>query len=208
MSELSNSRNSATNDRRAAIIAAAADLFFEHGYSATSVDAVIARVGGSKRNVYQEFGSKEGLFAAIVTEIADSALGGLNIDDTESRDLGEILRSFGCKLLQVYMSPALIGVLRIVMAEAPRFPELARAVYERGPGRSSDCLVKVLENARSRGEVRITDCQLAAENFMGMLRDNFHMQVALGLKASPSETEIAARVASVVDSFLYGICVR
>ena len=51
--------------RRSAILEAAAQVFFEQqGYAATSIDAIIERIGGSKRNIYSEFGSKEGVFTA------------------------------------------------------------------------------------------------------------------------------------------------
>src|SRR3546814_10251208 len=59
---------------RDALLAAAASIFFEQGYEATRIDDIIERAGGSKRNIYEEFGSKEGLFAAIVTERAERAL--------------------------------------------------------------------------------------------------------------------------------------
>jgi AcrR family transcriptional regulator len=48
-------------DRRELILDAAGKVFFEQGFSATSVDAIITRLGGSKRTIYNEFGSKEGL---------------------------------------------------------------------------------------------------------------------------------------------------
>lgn len=48
---------------------------FEHGYAAASIDAVIERIGGSKRNIYTTFGSKEGLFTALVSENAEQIFG-------------------------------------------------------------------------------------------------------------------------------------
>lgn len=50
-------------------------MFFEHGYAAASIDAVIERIGGSKRNIYTTFGSKEGLFTALVSENAEQIFG-------------------------------------------------------------------------------------------------------------------------------------
>ncbi|TIW33462.1 MAG: helix-turn-helix transcriptional regulator, partial [Mesorhizobium sp.] len=44
------------NGRREALLQAAAEIFFEQGYAATSIDAIIERAGGSKRNIYNEFG--------------------------------------------------------------------------------------------------------------------------------------------------------
>src|SRR3546814_13440615 len=70
---------------RDALLAAAASIFFEQGYEATRIDDIIERAGGSKRNIYEEFGSKEGLFAAIVTERAERALSALAMDEKIGR---------------------------------------------------------------------------------------------------------------------------
>ena len=67
--------------RREALLRAAAEVFFEQGYAATSIDAIIERAGGSKRNIYNEFGNKQGLFSAIVKENADKVLSTLVIEE-------------------------------------------------------------------------------------------------------------------------------
>jgi AcrR family transcriptional regulator len=126
--------------RRSAIREAAAQVFFEQGYAATSIDAIIERIGGSKRNIYSEFGSKEGVFTALVSESADAALAALYVERFAGRNLSEILLEFGRRLLSIYMSPALIGVYRSIMTEALRIPELAKAFCDKGSRRASDRL--------------------------------------------------------------------
>lgn len=194
--------------RREALLQAAAELFFEQGYAATSIDAIIARAGGSKRNIYNEFGNKEGLFTAMVSENADHILSALMIDEIEGRDLRETLTAFGERLMSSSMSPALIGAYRTVIIEAHRFPDLVRAFYEKGPGRGTARLTEVLEDARARGEIRTDDCARAAGLFVGMVRDNLHLQVVLGLRPAPSEEETRRAVDSAVEVFLEGIRVR
>lgn len=192
-------------ERRNAILEAAASVFFEQGYAATSIDAIIARLGGSKRNIYNEFGSKDGLFTALVSEAAAKALAALTVEQIGDRDLDGTLMEFGRRLLDIYMSSRLIGVLRTVMAEASRFPELARAFYEKGPGRASVRLTEVLEAAQARGEIDVPDCRMAADHFVGMVRDNLHLQVLLGLRAPPNPEEAETLIASVVSTFLDGV---
>jgi TetR/AcrR family transcriptional repressor of mexJK operon len=58
--------------KRAAILAAARDLFLGDGFDRTSVDAVSARAGVSKRTVYDYFGDKSSLLQAVVSGISDS----------------------------------------------------------------------------------------------------------------------------------------
>ncbi|BCY10615.1 TetR/AcrR family transcriptional regulator [Actinoplanes sp. L3-i22] len=61
--------------KRAAILSAARDLFLSDGFDRTSVDAVSARAGVSKRTVYDYFGDKNTLLQAVVTDISDSLVG-------------------------------------------------------------------------------------------------------------------------------------
>jgi AcrR family transcriptional regulator len=198
-------RSGRQNTRREALLRAAAEVFFEQGYAATSIDAIIERAGGSKRNIYDTFKNKEGLFSAIVTQNADRILSSLVIEGLEGRDLQETLTVFGRQLLEAYMSPSLLGVYRIAIAEANRFPDLVKAFYERGPGRATARLAEILEEAGKQGEVRTGDYSRMADQFVGMIRDNFHLQVALGLRPPPSAEEAREAVNSAVGIFLNGV---
>lgn len=191
--------------RREALLQAAAEVFFEQGYAATSIDAIIERAGGSKRNIYNEFGNKEGLFAAIVTENADKVLSTLAIEEIQGRNLRETLTVFGQHLMGGYMSPTLIGIYRMAVTEANRFPDLVKSFYDQGPGRATTQLAEVLEIAKERGEIRADDCLRLAGHFVGMIRDNLHLQVILGLRSPPSDKEMKAAVASAVELFLNGV---
>ena len=194
--------------RRKALLEAAAEAFFREGYVATSIDAIIERAGGSKRNIYNEFGNKQGLFSAIVRQNADKVLSTLVIEETEGRDLRQTLTAFGRHLMGAYMSPALIGIYRIAVTEANRFPGLVKSFYEEGPGRATSRLAEVLEAASESGEIRTDDCLRLAEHFVGMIRDNRHLQVVLGLRPAPSDEEAREAVDSVVEVFLNGVRAR
>jgi len=195
---------SRSDARRRALLAAAAEIFFERGYAATSIDAIIERAGGSKRNIYAQFGNKEGLFTAIVTQSADQALAALAIEEVAGQNLRDTLTAFGRQLMDIYLSPTVLGVYRMVVAEAQRYPDLARAFYDRGPGRTTAGLAQVLEQAVARGELASADPALHAEHFVGLIRDNHHLQVVLGLRPPPPTAERHRIVASAVELFLDG----
>ena len=198
-------RQGGRTGRREALLRAAAEVFFEQGYAATSIDAIIERAGGSKRNIYNEFGNKQGLFSAIVKESADKVLSTLVIEQIEGHDLRSTLTAFGQHLMGVYMSPTLIGIYRIAVTEANRFPDLVKSFYEQGPGRATSRLAEVLEVAKKRGEIRTDDCLRLAGHFVGMIRDNLHLQVVLGLRTAPSDEEAQEAVGSAVEVFLNGV---
>lgn len=191
--------------RRAALLQAAAEVFFEQGYAATKIDAIIDRVGGSKRTIYNEFGNKEGLFLALVVENVDKVLSAFPIGEIGTRELRETLTAFGQHLMAVYMSHTLLGIYRIAITEANRFPELVKSFYEQGPGRATSQLAGILEDARNREEIRADDCERAAGHFVGMIRGNLHLQVVLGLRPPPSGEEMQQEVVFAVEAFLRGV---
>ena len=67
---------------------AALDLFSRDGYERTSVDAISAQAGVSKRTVYNHFGDKESLFLAVVQQTFGRMIG--LTDEILQRHLGDI----------------------------------------------------------------------------------------------------------------------
>lgn len=187
-----------------AILKAAAEVFFEHGYEGASIEAVIERVGGSKRAIYSHFGGKKELFAAIVTENSSRALAALSPAEMSGRNIEDTLLAFGRKLLEVVMTPTTLALYRVIVAEGARFPELSQAFFDEGPGRAAARLAAVLDGFQERGEVDIKDTTRAAEHFIGMLRDDLHLKAVLGLRPPPKPAEIEASVREATNIFLNG----
>jgi AcrR family transcriptional regulator len=65
---------------REAVLAAARDLFWERGYEATSVADLEQQTGLNRSSIYQEFGSKHGLFEAALACYADQVISMLFAD--------------------------------------------------------------------------------------------------------------------------------
>ncbi len=190
---------------RSAILEAASEVFLEKGYQGASIEAVIEKVGGSKRAIYSHFGGKKELFSALVSEASSKVMGSLSPEDAEGKDLRETLRIVGLQVSRVLMAPTTLALYRAVMAEGVRQPDVARAFFERGPGRVSKGLADVLEQFRARGAISIENSQRAAERFLGMLRDDVHLQVVLGLRAPLDEAEMVRSVDQAVGIFLHGV---
>ncbi|HEY7203815.1 MAG TPA: TetR/AcrR family transcriptional regulator [Methylomirabilota bacterium] len=64
---------------RAQILRAAADLFRERGYQASTVDHIAARLGMSKASLYTHFRAKEEMLAAISRETIEAFTRDLNL---------------------------------------------------------------------------------------------------------------------------------
>ena len=195
-------------DRRKAILKTAADVFLEKGYYAASIDEIIERAGGSKRSIYSEFGNKEGLFIAIVTENCHKITAILSRATAEDKGLRATLLEAVRASLEIVMSPLVIGLYRAMTGDAWRFPRLAKTFYEAGPGLIAASVVRALEVAKQRGEIDIEDCAAATDHFIGMIRDNLYHQVVLGLRKPPKAAEREKIAISVVGLFLNGVLVR
>lgn len=190
---------------RAAILEAASEIFLEEGYQGASIEAVIEKVGGSKRAIYSHFGGKKELFSALVAEASSSVIGETSPKNIEGKNINDTLRMFGLQVTRVLMTPTTLGLYRAVIAEGLRQPDVAQAFFENGPGRVCRSLAQILDQFAARGVISIKDSQRAAERFVGMLRDDVHLQVVLGLRAPLGEAEIVASVEQAVDIFLHGI---
>lgn len=60
-------------DSRALVLDAAADEFAEHGYAGGRIDRIAARTRLNVRMLYYHFGSKKGLYAAVLESIYEEA---------------------------------------------------------------------------------------------------------------------------------------
>jgi AcrR family transcriptional regulator len=192
-------------ERREAIMGVAREVFFEHGYSGTSMSAIAARLGGSKGTLYNYFKSKEELFEALVRDLCGTAATFILASTAESAPI-ETLAMFGERYLTHLYSERTVKLFRILVAESRRNPELGRMFYEVGPARGRKGLESYLESAKSRGLVQPSDCALAADQFLSLCKGPAHLQFLLNLIPAPSPQEIRLHVERSVGAFmaLYG----
>lgn len=73
-------------------MSAAADLFLAEGYGSTSIEAVAARAGISKRTFYDRFDDKAMLFAAVVHRIIEQVRPPPDVPLVVGATLPEMLR--------------------------------------------------------------------------------------------------------------------
>src|SRR5436190_17438294 len=140
--------------KRAAILAAATEVFLAKGYPGTSMDEIAARAAVSKQTVYKHFADKERLFTEIVVGTVDKISDPVYeevLDLNESGDVEADLRGLARRQLAMVMQPRLLALRRLVIGEANRFPELGRTFYERGPERTIAALATAFERLAARG---------------------------------------------------------
>lgn len=153
--------------KRRAIIAAAREVFLEHGFPGASMDEVAALADVSKMTVYKHFTDKQGLFTAVFTgaiEEAEESSRSLVDHLGDSTDVEKDLRAFAREHITLVTQPHLIHMRRMIIAEATRFPDLARTWHRAGPERGHAKLAEQLTQLARRGLLRVPDPLLAAQH--------------------------------------------
>ena len=195
-------RETRKQDRRDAILAVAQHHFLEHGYSATTMSAIAATLGGSKGTLWAYFPSKEELFTAVVDQATTAFREQLSETLNPHGEIVPALRGFSRRLLERIISPEAIGLHRLIVAEAGRFPELGRIFYERAPRLTVALLADFLAGAMQRGQLRQDDPADAAFFLMHMSMARSQQKLLLGLIDGVSHDEIAHEVERALNLFM------
>jgi TetR/AcrR family transcriptional repressor of mexJK operon len=189
------------------ILDVAETLFLGHGFGATSIEAVAKRAGISKRTFYHRFPGKERLFEAVVRRLIERWLPPFDANVLESSTLAEGLLRSAEYMLKVALTPEALALHRIVIAEARRFPGLARIMHELGAASGIERIAKHLEPRIKSGELRAVNPRFAAEEFILMVVTGPQRR-ALGLATPLDSAELSAWVRDAVALFLDGCRAR
>jgi TetR/AcrR family transcriptional regulator, mexJK operon transcriptional repressor len=189
---------------REQILEFATELFLEQGYGSTSIEAVAARAGVSKRTFYDRFDDKAALFAAVVHRIIETIRPPPNVPLLAGANLTEILRRLAGLILQAALSPPAIALHRLVTGESSRFPELASAVENDGGQAEAIALIAGLL-ARELPTIKLNpqDQVFAAQQFIYMVVA-VPQRRATGFGAPMTQTELELWADKAVSLFLEG----
>ena len=190
-----------TDARRQAILDAAAEVFRETGFERATMSAISDRVGGSKATLYGYFGSKEELFLAVlfsaVDEEAETVFGALTLGANVRR----ALERFGSLYLKLRVSPEVIAIQRMIVAEGGR-SDLGCKLYERGPKKCWREIAEALEGLMDAGTLRRADPDTAAHQLKALLECGVVDRALLGVEPNPSAETIDRAAKEAVDLFL------
>jgi AcrR family transcriptional regulator len=187
--------------RRAQILDAALTVFLEHGYDRATIDLVVQRASASKATIYSFFGGKEGLFEALVSEYAERILAGFPDLDGGVIDVRAALKNIAQRYLEVLMAPDAVALWRLIVAEGPRFPALARDVYRVSNERLVARLAQALRSWSARKRIRPLDGDHVARQFLAVVRSDLHILALSGLLPDDLETAIHKNVQEAVKTF-------
>jgi len=140
-------------ERREAILAAALEEFSVRGFAATRLDDVARRAGVAKGTIYLYFRDKESLFQELVRAMLSPLVGA--IEAAPMRDLP--VRAVAEMIVDLFVNE-IYGtrrkdVIRLIIAEGPRFPKLAEFYYREVIARVLAAMRALLTKAVERGEL-------------------------------------------------------
>jgi AcrR family transcriptional regulator len=143
-------------ERPQEILQAAFDEFSRNGYATTTLEAIAERAGVTKGTIYVYFENKEHLFISMVREVTKATLDTVH-DMFASHDgsTADLLRAqFSFIYQHIVADRRRREVVRMLIAEAPRFPALADRYHEEILKPCLDMLRQAIQRGINRGEFR------------------------------------------------------
>ncbi|MCI4239206.1 TetR/AcrR family transcriptional regulator [Dickeya dianthicola] len=197
-----------TEEKRQAIIDAAAQVFQEMGYERASMNEVAKRAGGSKATLYNYFPSKEALFETVVrtysTRFLAEAAAELDLPEDGPRSLEDKLTRFGEKMMHVLIggNPAL-QIYRIVVGEAGH-SDIGALFQGSGPKESMSRLADLMADAMQTGELAQSDPMLRAMQFTSLVKAEADAVLLQRELPDYSTAQVKKMVRNGVQLFLHG----
>jgi TetR/AcrR family transcriptional regulator, mexJK operon transcriptional repressor len=187
-----------------AIAHAALRLFLRDGYERTSVDAIAAEAGVSKRTIYNRYGDKENLFLSVLRDTYNSMM--VTFREIADKHLGQVtdvqqsLTAFALEVARnMTTAPDRIALVRLIMSEAPFFPSLISE--EQAPATMRGNVTAYLARLAGEGRLAITDPAEAAMHLIALTINQINARTMFGV-IPVSDGEIERIIASGVAAFV------
>ncbi len=194
-------------ETRTVILDAARQEFATGGYDATSMESVALRAGVSTKTLYRLIPNKGTLFEAIITDGIDRFVSRLRLRACEGGDIEAALREALVACGELILDGAVIGLLRMVIGESDKFPEIAETFYDKAIKRTESTLANWLKSQAARGLIEIGNPAEAAGMLLGMLAFQPQRAVMFGHAPAPAREELERRARICAELFLKG-CAR
>lgn len=206
-------------ERDARLLAVAAAMFEARGFDATTMDSVAEAAGVGKPTIYARYRDKAELFkaiyrarvAAVLTPLAVEVQAVIEMQLTPERgeatlggDIETVLNQIGLTLLPRVLSSQSIGINRVILAEAVRFPELALLIQQEGWQATVLILAGLLRAFVLNGQIVVEDAEEAADLFLSLLLGRLQRSAMLGL-LEIDDAGIRRRVRMAVGIFMRGV---
>lgn len=186
--------------RKSIVMEVATQLFVAQGYSETSLVDIAKRSGVATRTLYQHFGDKEAIFRDVVFARRESGLMPLSSPSPDAT-LYEVLEHEARALFAYVLASRSIELMRLMVAESRRFPELMKKVANATFARVLTNITQTFVELADRGQIPNDDHALSARMFVDLVLGNTPIMVYTNWQTlRPSSAEIERKI----DLFING----
>ena len=195
-----------SQQKRQVIIETAKSLFLNQGFSQTSMDQIAHVAQVSKKTVYHHFADKMELFKTMVEEHWQLVLKNeVSMFDAKLPQ-AENLKNFARSFLDFLGLKQTVDLFRLLIAESQQFPELTKALTANNHGPFTRQLIIYLTEQAKKGKLEITNIELAAYQFLGLIKE-YHFWIRLfGLNKKLKKSEVEESIEHSVNMFLSYYC--
>ncbi|MBY6262646.1 TetR/AcrR family transcriptional regulator [Azospirillum sp. 412522] len=176
-----------------AILDASKALFLKHGYDGVNLEKIAAKAGVSRQTLYNQFGSKEAIFRAMLERhwavLTGEALFNFAEGAAPTVDPELFLRSLAETIIRFIAVRQQVAFTKLVIAEARRLPWIAEEFYRIGKEPLLRGISGCLRRMTEAGSLNCTAPELAAHQFLGLIQELVFwpqvMAIGPGLEALP-----------------------
>lgn len=191
--------------RPAEIAEAALELFVEHGFAATRMEAIARRAGVTKGTLYLYFPGKEDLFRAVVTQ---NVLPNLELIERLAAEhtgsAAELLGLLVRRSWELMQTSRTRFVPKLLLAEGKNFPELAKFYVEEVVQRVRRIFAGVIERGIASGEFREVNAITASKLLLAPLHNLTTWRQSL-MAFDPVQWDFDQYVELHIEIFLRGL---
>ena len=185
---------------------AAVAAFVANGFEGTTMEAVAAAAGVTRRTLYAKYPDKEALFAAVIPRaLADMPFRGVAFEVPDG-DLRTALRRLAGQIVARLIEPEAVALRRLALREAHRIARLDQVETADLWSTSLRSVTDLLAAHAGAGAIVADDVEVAADLFLAMVAGSPTMWADFGVFRSPEEGE--RHIDRAVDLFLTGILPR
>jgi AcrR family transcriptional regulator len=141
-------------ERRAAIVEAAMEEFIARGFAATRLDDIAKRAGVAKGTIYLHFKDKESMFEELVRTVIVPVVAQLTALPPPTGSVRDLIEAFAGNFLRQVVGTRRGDLVRLIVAEGPRFPAVADFYYREVVSRGIAGMRTLIELGIARGEIR------------------------------------------------------
>lgn len=185
-------------------------MFIERGFAGTSTDAIAAEAGVSKQTLYAYYPSKEDLLVDVLRRFIGEGPKEWMLENEpfleDLEHLREALVSLAHKIVATLMQPEWLALVRVIVAETPRLPQLGELFCSTVPERGRESFCAFLEHAQERELVREVKKDVAWRMFVGPLLTYFMLGGLL--LGQPQHEPDAESIEEIVDLYVKAIATR